>query len=165
MAKRGIRIPKALVGVVFALWGPLCAAAEMLYHYDCRVTGTGHIAGLGAKGQAAELSHFTCRITGGLLHGFVATGTNILDPHKGGGRLLGSIVVAQKAGSALVYEVSEGTRRAKTIKGRVVGWESTGAGVYKSATGSAAPLEGKSFNSVVRSRSPGLFTIDVVVSD
>lgn len=165
MAKIGIRIRVALLGVLVALAAPLPAAAQMQHHYDCRVTGTSEVDHLGREGQTAELTHFMCDITGGLLNGFVATGTNILEPRQGGARLVGSMVVAQKAGSTVVYEVSEGTRRFKKSKGRVVGWESTGKGTFKTATGTAAALAGRSFSSVVKSGDPGRFTIEVIVGD
>jgi hypothetical protein len=161
MAKAGIRIT-VVVGLLAALGAPLPVAAQMNLHYDCRVTGTSHLDRR-AKSHDPEVSDFTCRITGGLLDGFVATGTNIMEPQEGGSRLVGSIIVAQKAGSIVVYEVSEATRRLKTIKGGVLGWESTSVGTYKLATGSAAPLAGKSFSAVARSGGPGVFTIDVVV--
>lgn len=165
MAQIGIRIRVTLLSVLVALAASLPAAAQMKHHYDCHVTGKSDVDHLGREGQSAELTHFMCDIKGGLLDGFVATGTNILEPQQGGARLVGSIVVAQKAGSTVVYEVSEGTRRFKTSKGRVVGWESTGKGSFRTATGSAAALAGKSFRSVVRSGGPGAFTIEVVVGD
>jgi hypothetical protein len=143
-----------------ALAAPCAGAGELRHHYECRVTSTGLLPRLGASDQPLELSHFTCRVTGGLLEGFVATGTNILERLEGGGRLVGSIVVAQKGASTLVYEVSEGTRRSL---GRSA-WESTGAGVYKSGSGVAAALVGRSFRAQARSRGPSAFTIDVVVA-
>jgi hypothetical protein len=165
MRQAAIRIRLTLSCVLVALAAPVPASAEMKHHYDCRVTGTSAVDHLGRDGQTAELTHFTCHITGGLLNGFVATGTNVLEPQKGGARLVGSIVVAQKAGSTVVYEVSEGTRRFKKNKGRVVGWESTGKGTFKTATGAAAALAGRSFSSFVRSGGPGAFSIEVVVGD
>lgn len=153
-----------LIGVIVAFGVSLSAAAEMKFRYDCRVTATSQIDGLGREGQAAQLSQFTCSINGGVLNGFTATGTNLLEPRQGGGaRLVGAVVVAQKGDSSLAYEVKEGTRRARLKNGQVIGWDSTGSGTYKSATGTATPLAGKSFRSIVRSTGPDTFTIDVVV--
>jgi hypothetical protein len=161
---RTIRVWHAFAGVLAALGASACLAAEGRFHYDCHVTGTEQLARLRPEDRAREMSHFTCRISGGLLDGFIATGTNILESQPGGAKLVASIVVARKEESLLAYEVSEGTRRLKKIKDRVVGWESTGTGVYRSAIGSVAPLAGRSFKAVVNSGVPGLFTIDVVVS-
>lgn len=160
MATGRIRVHMMFVGMLAALALPWAAAADMRYHYECRVTGTGQLPRLGPNDKPLEVSHFTCRISGGLLEGFVATGTNILERVAGGGRLVGSIVVAQKGSSTLVYEVSEGSRRSN---GRS-GWESTGSGVYRSGTGAAAALVGRSFRSTARSHGPALFAIDVVVA-
>ena len=155
----------ALVGALFAIAVPLSADAEMKFRYDCRVTGRSLVDGIGREGQTAQLSQFTCRVKGGLLNGFTATGSNVLEPRPGGARLVGSIVVAQKGESILAYEVGEGTRQLRMNNGEVVGWDSTGAGIYKWATGSAAPLKGKSFTSKVHSTGADEFIIDVVVKD
>lgn len=162
MATGRIRIRTAFVGMLaaLALALPCAAVADMRYRYECRVTGTDQLPRLGSNDKPLEVSHFTCRISGGLLDGFVATGTNILERVAGGGRLVGSIVVAQKGSSTLVYEVSEGSRRSNGLSG----WESTGSGVYRSGTGAAAALVGRSFRSTARSHGPALFAIDVVVA-
>ena len=154
-----------LVGALFALAAPLSAGAEMKFRYDCRVSGRSLVDGIGRDGQTVQLSQFTCRVKGGVLDGFTATGSNVLEPRPGGALLVGSIVVAQKGDSILAYEVGEGTRRQRMNNGEVVGWDSTGAGTYKWATGSAALLKGKSFSSKVRSTGADDFTIDVVVKD
>ena len=161
MARACFRVSVALGAALVA--APV--AAEMRFHYDCRVVHTERIPYLGRQGQTAELSHFKCRVSGGLLDGFVATGTNILEPHERGAQLVGSTVIAQKADSTLAYEVNDATRRLITNKGGVVRWESTGTGVYRRATGSAAPLAGKPFTALVRSAGPRAFTIDTVVGD
>ena len=141
------------------------ATAEMRFHYDCRVVFTEKVAQLGRQGETVDLAHFKCRVSGGVLHGFVVSGTNLLELHPDGATLIGSTVIAQKGASTLAYEVNGSTRRPIKSKGRVVGWESTGSGIYQRATGSAAPLEGKSFTAIARSSGPGTFTIDTVVSD
>ena len=164
MTRPGIRISLtlgvALIGA--APWS--IAAAEMKFHYDCSVTHTEHVPQMGRQGETVEMTHFTCHISGGILEGFVAIGTNLLELHEEGGRLVGSTVVAQKGDSMLAYEVNDAMRRLRKNDG-VVRWESTGNGIYKHATGSVAALAGKSFTALVRSAGPRAFTIDTVVSD
>jgi len=160
----GLRLA-AVMGITFALGAPSGASAEMKFRYDCRITGRSQMPNARRERRPAEVNQFTCSVHGGLLDGFIAEGTNILEPQPGGGKLVGSIVVARKGRSSLAYEVSEGTRRYRTSNGRRFGWEATGAGTYKSGSGIAAPLVGKSFSSVVRSSAPGVFTIDIVVRD
>lgn len=146
---------------------PLAAAAafasEPASRFDCRVTGTETLPGLAPDGRGAEVSRFTCRVHGGPLDGFVATGTNIWGGPLRDGLLLGSLVVARKANSVVVYEVQEVKRRARAPGADVQCWEGQGTGVYKLATGVAAHLAGKSFHSVARSAGAGRFTIDTVV--
>lgn len=134
-------------------------------HFECRVTDIESLAGLAPLSAAAELTRFTCRVRGGLLDGFVATGTNIWDGKMQDGVLLGSLVVARKAGSVVVYEVTQVTRLAQPDDAADGQWEGRGAGVYKLGTGSAAALAGKSFRSVARSTGAGTFTIDTTVDD
>lgn len=156
----------ALLTMALALGVSSSVCAEMKFRYECRITARSQMPRSGDRSrQAAEVSQFTCHVRGGLLDGFVAEGTNILEPRPGGGKLVGSIVVARKGRSSLAYEVSEGTRRYIANTGRRVGWESTGAGTYKSGSGIARRLVGKSFSSVARSSGPRAFTIDIVVRD
>jgi hypothetical protein len=160
-----IRTALALAGGLLALGVPLSTVAGTHYHSDCRVVETTKLEHFGNEGQPAEMTHFTCGITGGPLDGFAVTGTNIWEPGSGGGRtLLGSLAVAQKAGSIVVYEVNRGAKKVQTSQDPVR-WESTSLGSYKSATGSAAPLAGKTFSSVARYTGPGTFTIDNTIDD
>jgi hypothetical protein len=163
MATRCVRNGVTVAFVVVGLGAPLSSAAGTQYHSDCRVVDTTTLEHFGYEGHNAEMTHFTCRITGGLLDGFVVTGTNIWELEEGGGRtLLGSLALAQKAGSAVVYEVKQGTKRIPTSKESST-WDSAGVGSFRLATGSAAPLEGKSFSSVARNTGPGTFTVDITV--
>lgn len=164
--KRRMRRALALAGVLAALGMSPVAADEVKYHSDCQVTDTTRLEKLGREGQDAHLSHFICHITGGPLDGSVVTGTNIWDMGDEGGRaLLGSIAVAQKPGSSVMYEVHDVTRSPKYSNGHVVGWETTSWGIYKAASGSAAPLAGKTFSSVARFTSPRTFTIENTIND
>lgn len=155
----------AALALAALLAAPAAVAASSTSHFDCRVTSVAQLDHLGRTGQPAELAQFTCRVRGGLLDGFVATGTNIWEPAPGGAVLIGSIVVARRADSAVVYEVEQASRKLAdrdNPKGR---WQGTGRGVYKLATGVAAPLAGKTFHSVARYEGPGAFTIESVVAD
>lgn len=155
----------AVLALALAVAAPATLAGGATSHFMCRVTSTSRLDHLGREGQPAELSQFTCRVRGGLLDGFVATGTNIWEPAKTSAVLIGSIVVARKAEATVVYEVEQATRRLASADGRARGWEGAGRGTYKLATGSAAALAGKSFHSVARYERPGAFTIDATVNE
>ena len=149
-----------------ALAAPSISIAQITYRSDCQVVETTRLENFGHEGRPAQLSHFTCRIKGGPLHGSFVTGTNIWDVSDGaGGMLLGSIAIAQRAGSNVMYEVHDVSRRPQTREGRVVGWEATSWGIYKSATGTAAALAGKTFTSVVHYTGPRTFIIENIVNE
>lgn len=165
-ATRAIARALAWAGTCAALACPALAASQVTYSSSCQVTETTRLENFGRSGQAAELSHFSCRISGGPLDGAAVTGTNIWDmADEAGGKLLGSIAVAQRAGASVMYEVHDVVRRPQTSNGRVVGWEATSWGVYKAASGSAIPLVGRTFSSVARFTGPRTFTIDNTIDD
>ena len=165
------RFRRAAVGVAFlaalAVWAaPSVAGDGGRYRSDCQVIDTTRLENFGPDGSPAQLSHFTCRIIGGPMHGSFVTGTNIWDVSDGaGGMLLGSIAIAQRAGSNVMYEVHDVSRNPQTRDGKVVGWEASSWGVYKAATGSAAQLVGKTFTSVVHYTGPRTFVIDNIIND
>jgi len=157
--------PRALhvLAVLVPLAGAPALASEAASRFHCQVTGIERLAAMAPDGGAAELSRFTCRVKGGPLDGFVATGTNLWGGRLRDGLLLGSLVVARKAHSVVVYEVQQVTRRARAPGSDARSWEGQGTGVYKLATGAVAHLAGKSFHSIARSAGPGAFTIETVV--
>jgi hypothetical protein len=162
---RGASWIGVLVVSSIALAASSVARAEVTYHSDCQVVDTTRLANFGHDGSPAQLSHFTCHIIGGPLHGSFVTGTNIWDMSNGtGGVLLGSIAIAQRAGSNVLYEVHDGTRHQQTREGKVAGWGASSWGVYTSATGAAAALKGKTFTSVVHSTGPRTFTVENVIN-
>lgn len=150
-----------------ALAAAAALASEPASRFDCRVTGTELLPGLASAGGVAELTRFSCRVRGGLLDGFEATGTNIWDGEQRHGLLLGSLVVAHKEGSVVVYEVTRVTRAARPRGAGAgagpVGWEGRGTGIYRLATGPAVALAGRTFHSIARSAGPGAFTLETVV--
>lgn len=159
------RCTSSPLALAIALAASLAAAEGATSHFACRVTSTAPLWRLGRSGQDAELSQFTCRVSGGLLDGFVATGTNIWEPARGREVLLGSIVVLRKGDSAVVYEVQRATRKLVEKAHGGPRWEGAGHGTYKLATGSAAALAGKTFHTIARREGPDTFSIDATVGD
>lgn len=157
----------ALLASLTTLGAPTIASAQVKYRSDCQVVDTNRLESFGHDGRPAQLSHFTCRITGGPLHGSSVTGTNIWDLSEGetAGMLLGSIAIAQRAGMNVMYEVHDVTRHTQIRDGKAVGWTASSWGIYKSATGSAAYLAGKTFTSAVHYTGPGTFVIDNIIGE
>lgn len=165
-AARRISRAIACAAVCGASAFPALAETGVTYTSTCKVTDTTRLENFGRHGEAAQLSHFNCRISGGPLDGAVVTGTNMWDmADEAGGSLLGSIAVAQRADTRVMYELRNVVRRPRISDGRVVGWEATSWGIYKAASGSAAALVGRTFSSVARFTSPGTFTIANTIDD
>jgi hypothetical protein len=166
--KHAVPATKALV-LALTLFGSinaLAAVAEPTYRSTCRVAAASRLGNARLDGKTAEVTHFSCKIRGGPLDGFVVTGTNIWSPEANGRqKLLGSIAIAQKAGSSVLYEVYEASRSTQFRNGVAVGWESSSWGRFLTGTGSAAGLSGKTFTSTVRSTVPGGFTSDTWISE
>lgn len=153
---RRMSLAAACLATTVAYAAPACSGAPS--RFDCTVTSVERLQGLGRDGQDAELSHFSCRVAGGLLNGFAASGTNVWD--AAGERLLASLLVAHKGTSSVVWEFQSGERifgREPDARGR---WHVSARGTYKRATGSAAPLTGRLSTAVWRSGDVGAFTID-----
>jgi hypothetical protein len=165
--KRLIRRVLAVAGILGVVAAsPVVGSAETTYRSNCHVTDNIPLEGFGRDGKAARLSRFSCRIKGGPLDGAIVTGTNIWDmSDQAGGTLLGSIAIAQRKGASVMYEVRDVVRRVKTRDGRIVGWDATSQGVYTAASGSAAPLAGKTFRSVTRFSNPRTYTISSTIDD
>ena len=156
----------ALVGaaVLVGFAAPLGASGQP--HFACEVVDRGPLERLGREGHGIQQSHYKCRITGGLLDGFVATGTNVWELDGSDGKLLGSIGIAQKGGATVVYQVAEGAvHRISKGAQQPAGWESTTSAIIRLATGSAAPLTGKSFKLRGRLVGDRLFTMDATFVD
>lgn len=157
------RLLRHLACALPALAAAAAWAGEPTSRFDCRVTASESLPGLASAGGVAELTRFTCHVRGGVLDGFQATGTNIWDGEQRLGLLLGSLVVASREGSVVVYELTRVTRAARPRGAEAGGWEGRGSGIYRLATGPAVALAGRTFHSIARSAGPGAFTIETVV--
>lgn len=133
--------------------------------FDCQVVSVETVQRLGRGGGDAELAYFTCRVTGGLLDGFVASGTSLWDARQGAARLLYSLVVAYRGSSSVVSQFDAGERTLRSDADAASDWEGSARGTYMRATGTAAALAGRAFTTVSRSRDAGAFTIEAAVSN
>ena len=91
------------------------------------------------------------------------TGTTIYEWDKTNALGLLSNGVGRKAGAAAVYQLGEFKNSLIMADGKVTGFLATGQGVYKLATGTAAPLAGKAFSWTARPNGSSQFVIDVKV--
>ncbi len=140
------------------------AQAAMTFKATCQNVGVAPQEPLGDReGHAISVSQYSCRNEGGILDGAIATGMNIYEWDKGVGETISANGVIRKPGAIAVYETSEQKTTLIMVDGKVTGFTGSSKGVYKLATGSLAPLSGKSYTFTYRSIPGGQFTVDTIV--
>jgi PAS domain-containing protein len=127
----------------------LLSAAGAFAQHEAQATCTGAgpegVEPLDRAGRVLQVNDYRCEIRGGPFDGAVMSGTNLWEITPGTARFLGGHGVIRRADGAAVYEETEGALRLKLRDGQVIGWESTGAGVYKMASGRVAPFQGRRY--------------------
>ena len=140
------------------------AQAAMTSKATCQNVGVAPQEPLGDReGHAISVSQYSCRIEGGIAEGAIMTGMNIFEWDKGVGNALSANGVMRKPGASAVYEVSEDKSTLTMVDGKVTGFTGSCKGVYKLATGSFAPLSGKSFTCTFRTIPGGQFAVETIV--
>ena len=148
---------------IVAAWAPLPAAA--MGYFECSVVESIQLAPE-RPDHKDYLTHYTCRVTGGQLDGFAVSVSSRWETNGDEGKLLGSLGIARKGNTTVVYETAEGViRNLRFANGRATGWDSTATAKVKGATGSAAHLSGKTFVMQGRLIAPGTFTMDAVLAN
>lgn len=104
-------------------------------------------------------------ISGGPFDGSTMTGTNVWEFDKGKARFLSGHGVIRRSDLAAVFEQAEGALVLKVDGGNVVGWESTGAGVFKMASGRVLPFTGRRYSFFARPTGPGSFGADMLIAE
>ena len=130
----------------------------------CQGVGTNQQEPLGDRdGHGISVGQYSCLNEGGVMDGTIMTGTNIWEWNKGASVVLSGNGVIRRPGMVVVYAVTEDSNALTMADGKVTGFGGTAKGVYKLATGTAAPLAGKTFTSKVRSIGHGQFVIETTV--
>ena len=147
----------ALASVMFCAW----AQTPLMTKATCVTVGVSAMEPLGDRaGHALQVGQFTCRIEGGPMDGGVSTGSNIYEYDGAGAVLLTGNGVARKAGATAAFQVTGGTVTLTMKDGKVVGFNSSGKGIIKLATGGAAELTGKTYSFAVHPIGNGQFVIE-----
>jgi hypothetical protein len=140
------------------------AQSAVIYKSTCQDVGMGAREPLGDRdGHAIAVGQYSCRNEGGIEDGSIMTGGIVWEWDKNAGIMLSGNGVIRKPGALAVYQNSDGKIALTTTDGKVTGVTGTAKGVYKTASGSMAPLAGKSFNATFHSTGPGQFVIEVTV--
>lgn len=135
------------------------AAAEKLH---CQTVGSAAPEALGDRdGHALSVNHISCRVEGGAMDGGVLTGTTIYEWDKGQATVLSGSGVTRKPGAATVYQHTEGKMSLVMTDGKPSGITGSGRGRMAMATGSAAPMAGRTYSFTFRTTGPSQFVVDV----
>lgn len=138
------------------------AQADQSGRLFCHAVGSAPPEPLGDReGHSLSVGQVTCRVEGGLTDGGVLTGSTIYEWDKTNGVLLSGLGVTRKPGATTAYQHSEGKISLIITDGKVAGSTLSGRGRITMATGTASPLQGKTYSYSGRTTGPGLLTIDV----
>ena len=145
--------------------GATAAGAEEIHFKQiCQDVGGQDFTRLGDRdGHGVSVNTYSCRIEGGPMDGALLTGDTIAEWDKTDGRSLSGNAVVRKPGGFAVYQDGEGTFKLTMAEGKITGITGGGNVHYIIATGSAAPLAGKTVVYTVRSTGPSQWEADGTV--
>jgi len=146
-----------VTAVAFAAFAPGAVAEELSFKLFCQeVGGAGEPEQAGDhEGHVISVDHYSCRMEGGPMDGAVVTGGDVTDWDKTNGvEVLGDAAV-RKPGAFAVYQDMEGKVALTIADGKVTGATGAGKVHWVVATGSAAPLAGKTFSYILKSTGAG----------
>ncbi len=115
------------------------------------------------EGHGLQVSAATCAVTGGVLDGTVETHHAIYEHDKGAASQHAADSVFRKPGARAVARMTSGTLEIVMKDGKPAGWTASGKGVWAMATGTAAPLAGKTFTYAARSTGPLSYVLESVL--
>jgi len=107
------------------------------------------------ENHALTLSQWGCRVVSGPLAGGVAIGDNTWEWDGPTGKELTFRLVVRKPGATAVLRGTSGSQMVTLTAGKATGMTGTGRYDYVLATGSWAPLAGKSETWTIKSGGPG----------
>ncbi|MDM0117333.1 hypothetical protein QTI66_35030 [Variovorax sp. J22R133] len=140
------------------------AQAPVAFKATCQAVGFAPPEPLGDRdGHGFTVAPYSCQSMDGPFEGGIMTGQNIWESDKGSSVLIAGNGVNRKPGMSLVYVITEGKNTLTMADGKVTGYSGSVKGVYKLATGPAAPYAGKSFTSTFRSIGRGQFLVETTI--
>jgi hypothetical protein len=159
---------KPLIVVAMGLLGmptaPSFAQTPLTYRYLCQSIGTGPQEPLGDRdGHNISIYSYSCRVEGGPLDGGLVTGNALYEWNKTTAVGLTANGVVRKPGATAVFQLGDFKNALTVVDGKVTGFLATGQGTYKLATGTAAPLAGKTYSYTSRPNGWGQFAVDIKV--
>lgn len=146
-----------VAAIAFAAFAPGVVAQEVSFKLVCQeVGGAGDPEPAGDReGHMISVDHYSCRMEGGPMDGAVVTGGDITDWDKSNGTLVLGDAVVRKPGGFAAYQDAAGTVVLTIADGKVTGATGAGKVHWVVATGSAAPLAGKTFSYTFKTTGAG----------
>jgi hypothetical protein len=151
----------ATVAVALAVVAPSAYAQETNVITCQYFGGPPHSEPLGDReGHSLSIADVSCVATSGPLAGGVETGRVISEFDKAKGVLLMGGGVVRKPGATAVYQITEQSIALTITDGKVTGSSIAGRSKYLLATGSFAPLAGKTGSFTIKPGAPGQYIIE-----
>jgi hypothetical protein len=145
-----------VTAIALAAFASTAGAQEMSFKMVCQDVGAFAPERVGDReGHMMSVDQYSCRIEGGPMGGAVLTGRDVTDWDKTNGVLVLGDAVVRKPGGFAVYQDTEGKIALTITDGKVAGFTGGGKVHWVVATGSAAPLAGKTFGYMMRSTGAG----------
>jgi hypothetical protein len=150
-----------VAAVVFAAFAPGAIAEELSFKLICQDIGAGANEPVGDhENHVISVDQYSCRMETGPMSGAVLTGSDVIEwDNTNGVEVLGSAAV-RKPGGFAVYQDMEGKFAVAIADGKVTGFSGAGKVHWVVATGSAAPLAGKTFSYTMKSTGAGQWEAD-----
>jgi hypothetical protein len=138
------------------------ALADTIARYECNVVGPATPEPLGDRnGHGVMVLQYSCFAVDGLMKGAVYTGSTITEWDGPKGTYLFGGGAHRVPGGYAVSQATEGTGAVIMKDGKPAGFETSGKGVFKFASGAIAALSGKAVNFVTKPTGPGRFSLEI----
>jgi hypothetical protein len=137
------------------------ARADTIGRYQCAVNGAIAPQPIGDRDGHVLLSfEYSCLGADGLLKEAVSTGVSVSEWDGPKGTYLASLGLHRAPGGFAVGQLLEGTGSVVMKDGKPVGSESSGKTVFKFASGTLAPLSGRTVNFTSKPVGLGRFELE-----
>jgi hypothetical protein len=150
-----------VTAIAFAAFAPSAGAEELSFKLICQDVGAFSPEPVGDhEGHMMSVDRYSCRMETGPMSGAVVTGSDVTDWDKGVGvEVLGDAAVRKPGGFGVIQD-TEGKIALTITDGKVIGFTGSGKVHWVVATGSAAPLAGKTFSYTLKSTGAGQWEAD-----
>ena len=144
------RLPVIVAALTLSAKTHDARAEEIQFKQICQGDGSENVDKLG-NGHVVSSGPYSCRMVSGPMEGAVVTGQSLMEWDDTGGVILAGSAVIRKPGSFVAYQDTEGKIALTTTDGKVTGFTGSGKVRYLIATGSAAPMAGKTISYTIKS--------------